>query len=306
MTTMIGKVTQERYEQLVADGLEQLAVQGRTQLQLGDHALEIEPMNPRGGSHAGLGEESFGVRQSLAQYAEDLDMPLTTLLDNRWVASRWPKERRQHGVSYVVHKALAGIAEEDVRFAKILDPPWHEKSKTHRWTQDAAKREVGQRVNRPTTVQEKVNKVHDLLEDEKVAAQVATDLLRQPQVVSEVVEDQTAMHLVNRAQVDRSHRIAQQRMEAVPQPAKQAIQRAREQVRHNREYVDLVGACATFVAAAGRIVPTLRGHAFTEEERERVHANLARVRGATEWIGQAIDTGDLSLDEGLAALLRGE
>ncbi|TDE60353.1 hypothetical protein E1295_00480 [Nonomuraea mesophila] len=167
MTTMIGRVTQERYKQLVADGLEQLAVQGRTQLMLGDHALEIEPMNPRGGSHAGPGEEPFGVRQPLAQYAEDLDMPLTTLLDNRWVASRWPKERRQHGVSYVVHKALAGIADEGVRFAKILDPPWHEKSQTRRWTQDAAKREAGQRVNRPTTVQEKVNKVHDLLEDEK-------------------------------------------------------------------------------------------------------------------------------------------
>ncbi|MFC5827573.1 hypothetical protein [Nonomuraea insulae] len=55
MATMIGKVTRERYEQLVADGLEQLAVQGRTQMMLGDHALEIEPMNPRGGWHAGPG-----------------------------------------------------------------------------------------------------------------------------------------------------------------------------------------------------------------------------------------------------------
>ncbi|WP_397334574.1 DUF6192 family protein [Nonomuraea sp. 3-1Str] len=50
-----------------------------------------------------------------------------------------------------------------------------QEAQTRRWTQDAAKREVGQRVNRPTTVQEKVNKVHDLLEDEKAAAQVATD-----------------------------------------------------------------------------------------------------------------------------------
>ncbi|MEU8250715.1 hypothetical protein [Nonomuraea sp. NPDC048916] len=66
MTTMIGKVTQERYEQLVADGLEQLAVQGRTQLLLGDLALEIEPISQRGGSHAGPGEEPFGVRQTLA------------------------------------------------------------------------------------------------------------------------------------------------------------------------------------------------------------------------------------------------
>ncbi|MED7924170.1 DUF6192 family protein [Nonomuraea sp. LP-02] len=128
--TMIGKVTQERYEQLVADGLEQPAVQGRTQLLLGDLALEIEPISQRGGSHAGPGEEPFGVRQTLAQYADDLDMPLATLLDNRWVATPcWPKERRQHGVSYVVHKTLAAIADEDVRFAKILDPPWHEKSK---------------------------------------------------------------------------------------------------------------------------------------------------------------------------------
>lgn len=306
MSAMVGRVTRERYDELVADGLKQIALEGQTQFRLGDYALEIEPMRAHHSGQADPGEGRMSVRDSLARYAEDLDIPVNTLVDQRWVASRWPKQHRQGDVSYTVHKALAAIPDEDERYAQILKPPFHKRSGRRRWTLDEAKRVVGQRVSHPVFEQEKVNKVHDLLADEKVAAQVATDLLRQPTVVARVVEDSTAMHLVNRAQVDRSHRVAAERLQEVPRHTRAAIEHVRQSVRHQQEYIALVGACAAFVAAAGRVVPLLRDQSFTPEEVERVHANLARVRGAADWIETAVDTGNLSMDEGLAALLRGE
>jgi hypothetical protein len=63
-------------------------------------------------------------------------------------------------------------------------------------------------------------------------------------------------------------------------------------------------ACASFVAAGGRIVPTLRGRGFSEEERSRIHRNLTRIHTTADWVAHAIDTGETSLDESLAALLR--
>ncbi|TDC44019.1 hypothetical protein E1281_34620 [Actinomadura sp. KC345] len=53
-------------------------------------------------------------------------------------------------------------------------------------------------------------------------------------------------------------------------------------------------------------MPTLRGRTFTETERDTVHAQLARVRATTDRIETAVETGDLTLEEGLAELLRGE
>ncbi|MCP9964376.1 DUF6192 family protein [Actinomadura madurae] len=38
------------------------------------------------------------------------------------------------------------------------------------------------------------------------------------------------------------------------------------------------------MAAAGRLVPARQGHRFTDAERERVHANLLRVRRSADWI----------------------
>lgn len=51
-------------------------------------------------------------------------------------------------------------------------------------------------------------------------------------------------------------------------------------------------------------MPSLRGRAFSEAERAVLHTNVAKVRGAADWIEAAVDTGNVSLDEGLAALLR--
>ncbi|MFI0451903.1 DUF6192 family protein [Actinomadura sp. 6N118] len=221
-------------------------------------------------------------------------------------------EHRRDGIGYTVYKALAAIQDEATRFAKLADPPLHEGSGTCRWTQDAAKRAVGQRAGRPETVQEKVNRVHDLVEDEEVAVQVASSLLRRPDVVGDVVGDETAMHVVNTAQAKRSRAAAKKRVEDRPTDTeaeaetKKAVKKAAARIAHTSEFVDLVGACASFTAAAGRIVPTLGEHHFTDEERATIHTNLDRVRGAAGWIEAAVDTGRVSLDAGLAALLKGE
>ncbi len=182
------------------------------------------------------------------------------------MASRWPREHRRDGIGYTVYKALAGVQDEEERFAKLADPPLHERSGTRRWTQDAAKRAMGQRTSRPETVQEKVNRAHDLVEDEEVAVQIASSLLRRPSVVEDVVADDTAMHIVNKAQVNRSKAAAKKRVEPSPTdtPAeaetKKAVKKAAARIAHTTEFVDLIGACAAFTAAAGRIVPTLGEH----------------------------------------------
>jgi hypothetical protein len=97
--------------------------------------------------------------------------------------------------------------------------------------------------------------------------------------------DTTARHQVNRAQADR----ARQGTELVRQrtPALQHVQ-------HSAEFLDLVGACAQFVAQAGRIVPGLRGQNYTEDEKATVQRNVARVRAAADWIEGAVATGQVT------------
>jgi Family of unknown function (DUF6192) len=88
------------------------------------------------------------------------------------------------------------------------------------------------------------------------------------------------------------------------EPVRRVAEPALRQVEHTMGYIDLIGACASFVAAGRRIVPTLRCRSFSEEERTRIHKNLTRVRTTEDWMENAVETGNTSLDEGLAALLR--
>ncbi|TDC44020.1 hypothetical protein E1281_34625 [Actinomadura sp. KC345] len=69
----------------------------------------------------------------------------------------------------------------------------------HEWTEDAAKRVVGQKVNHPRTSAEKATAIHDLAADEQVAAAADTDLLRRPDVAFKAMGDGAARHMVNRA-----------------------------------------------------------------------------------------------------------
>lgn len=296
MPTTIGNVTKRRYNQLVREGRDLVEQQSRCQWKLGEAALEIEPLRTHGGT-SGEGSELLTVSEALHLFAEDIGVNYSSLKHWRWVAARWPEEYRVAGVSHTIHRILASISDPDERFARIQDPPLDERTGAHRWTPDLANREVGRKVDTPTSPQERIEAIHDLARDETVAAAVATDFLRRPEVAFRAMGDDTARHLVNQAQIDRSRQAG----EIVRQRAPMV-----EQLEHSMDFVDLVGACSQFVASIGRIVPAMRGRRFSKTERQTVHTNVARVRAAADWCETAVDTGDVTIDQGLARLLRDE
>lgn len=177
---MVGSVSTIRYEQIVAELRKVVENQTRGQFTIGDYALEIEPMREAGGQERG--EELFTVKESMFRLAEDIGLSYSSVKEARWTASRWPEARRQAGVSFTVHKILAGITDEEERFAVIVAPP----EGKARWTADEARRKVGRQVEHPITSQEKVSAIHTHARDEDVAATVTSDFLRRPAVVSQV------------------------------------------------------------------------------------------------------------------------
>ncbi len=176
----VGSVSQHRYEQIVAELRDVVAQQSRGQFTIGDRALEIEPMRPRGGFVDV--EPEWTVRQSLGRLADDIGLLFSTVKTARWVASRWPKEHRQEGVSWTVHRILVSIEDETERFAAIKNSP---PGKT-RWTADDADRRVSNQLDIPVSRQEKITAIHSLAREDGVAAVVTTDLLKRPQVAAKV------------------------------------------------------------------------------------------------------------------------
>ncbi|MFF5313690.1 DUF6192 family protein [Streptomyces massasporeus] len=108
-----------------------------------------------------------------------MGVPYNQVRLNRQTAGKWPAEHRIAGVSFEIHRILEKL---DDRFDRSQNPPRHPRDGVPRWTQDAAKRQVGWRVDNPQTPQEKVEAIHDLAVDDQVAARVATDFLRRPSV----------------------------------------------------------------------------------------------------------------------------
>jgi hypothetical protein len=300
MSNKIGQVTKKRYQQIVTEARRLVEKQSQIQFSIGDMALEIEPMRPRGGATANATEELHTVEEALALFAEDIGIPARSVEKYRWVAARWPKKHRQPKVSHAVHSVLADIPDEEERWEVIKRPPLHERSGTRRWTLDAARRELGHQVDHPVSVQEKVQAIHDMARDETVATRVTTDFLRRPDVAFKAMTDSTARHLVNQAQFERSRQAGEVfRRES---PAAPAIER----IEHAMEFLDLVGACQQFVAGCGRVVPQLREQNLSDDECTVLHKNISRVRATADWIETAIDTGDVDMDEELSRLLKGE
>ncbi|MFC1415239.1 DUF6192 family protein [Streptacidiphilus cavernicola] len=326
-TDKVGSVSQSRYEQIIAELRDVVEQQTQGAFTIGDRALEIEPLRPRG-----VPVDTGSVRQSMLRLADDIGLQVSTVESYRQAASRWPKERRQPGVSFTIHRILARIEDEEERFAAIKTPP-QDKA---RWCADDANRRVGWTVDNPQSTQEKITAIHQLASDEEVAATVTTDFLRRPQVTAKVstenkarvveeftrdeavattaatnllrrpevafkaMGDDTARFHVNHAQVERS-RQARESFERTSPVA--------PTVRHidrTVEFLDLVTACHTFVAAAGRAVPGLRDRTLGQDERTIVHENIARVRATLDWIETAVDTGKTDMDEELARILKGE
>ena len=329
----VGNVSQQRYEQIVAELRQVVEQQTQGQFTIGDRALEIEPMRvPEDGREALPGQDLFTVRQALARLAEDIGLRRSTVENARWTASRWPKEHRQASVSFTVHRVLGSIPDEEERFAAIKQPP----EGKSRWTVDDANRRVGRQVEHPISPQEKITAIHTLARDEDVAAVVTSDLLRRPAVAAQVkaedkvrvvedftrddnvavtvttgllrrpdvafkaMSDDTARHQVNHAQVERGRQAREDFDRTSP------IAPAVRRIDRTVEFLDLVTACHSFVAAVGRAVPGLRDRTLDEDQRTIVHENVAKVRATLDWIETAVDTGKVDMDGELARMLRGE
>ncbi|WP_219602259.1 DUF6192 family protein [Nonomuraea indica] len=110
----------------------------------------------------------------------------------------------------------ASLRDDEERWERITKPPLDKRTQTHRWTDTAAKQAVDQKFADTTSVQQKVERIHDLARDEQVAAAVATDLLRRPEVAFKAMTDTTARHLVNRAQVDQARQAGEVVRERTP------------------------------------------------------------------------------------------
>lgn len=197
---------------------------------------------------------------------------------------------------------------------------------------DEANRRVGRQVERPASPQERITAIHSLARDEEVAATVTTDFLKRPTVAAKVpaaekapvveeftrdeavatnllrrpdvafraMSDETARFQVNQAQNERSRQAHEYFDNTSPvAPAVRHIDRT-------VEFLELVTACHSFVAAAGRTVPGLRDRTLNDDERTIVHQNVAKVRATLDWIETAVDTGKVDMDDELTRLLKGE
>ncbi|WP_406347299.1 DUF6192 family protein [Streptomyces sp. NBC_00648] len=119
-------------------------------------------------------------------FAEDVGLSVATVRTYRWVAAKWPTERRVAGVSWEVHKVLASAADP---FEVIAHPPPNERTGRRAWDGDAAKRAVRWKAAVLVTVEEKVEAVTELVRDEAVACRVAVALLKRRRVVFVAMRD---------------------------------------------------------------------------------------------------------------------
>lgn len=148
--------------------------------------------------------------------------------------------------------------------------------------------------------EDKVRVVEEFTRDENVAVTVTTGLLRRPDVAFKAMSDDTARHQVNHAQVERGRQAREHFEDTSP------VAPAVRQIDRTVEFLDLVTACHSFVAAASRAVPGLRDRHLGVDECTIVHENVAKVRATLDWIEQAVDIGKVDMDGELARLLQGE
>ncbi|GAA2631102.1 DUF6192 family protein [Streptomyces vastus] len=145
------------------------------------------------------------MEDSLRRYAEEIGLSFYTVRTHRWVAAQWPAEHRQTGVSYEVHRILASAPD---RFELIRNPPLSERTGRRRWSAEVAKKLVGwktEEIQVPVAAQEKVEAIRELArDDEAVAAQVATDFLRRPEIAFKAMRDAEARDNVNEAQFEQA------------------------------------------------------------------------------------------------------
>lgn len=107
--------------------------------------------------------------------------------------------------------------------------------------------------------QDKARVVEEFTREEGAAVTAVTGLLRRPDIAFKAMSDDTARHQVNHAQVERG-RQARDVFDRTS-PVAPAVRHIDRMV----EFLDLVTACHSFVAAVGRVVPGLRSRTLGED-----------------------------------------
>ncbi|MER5794735.1 hypothetical protein [Streptomyces sp. NPDC001980] len=79
MSTMVGSVTRDRYDELVKLGRDWVATMSGVQWRLGDAAMEIEPMRSYGGAHPSGKGDLFTVSEAIRMFAEDVGLAYKAL-----------------------------------------------------------------------------------------------------------------------------------------------------------------------------------------------------------------------------------
>lgn len=178
---------------------------------------------------------------------------------------------------------------------------------------------MGWKTSTPVTVQEKVEAVADLVQDEAVACQVVTDLLKRREVAFVAMRDSDARYMVNENQSEQ----ADEDDDGLDEEFRGVLAREGEDDdgegerfddpatigrgwHRQMEFADLMAVCQGFIAGAARLVPKLHGHEFTERQHGQVGTTLQKLRATADWIETAVTTGRTDLDEALAQLLRGQ
>ncbi|MFJ9909777.1 DUF6192 family protein [Streptomyces sp. NPDC101152] len=85
--------------------------------------MEIELMRSYGDANPSGKDDLFTVSAAIQLFAHDIGPSYSIVRDYRWLASRWPKERRRTDVSHTIHKILASIPEPAGRFEAVNNLP---------------------------------------------------------------------------------------------------------------------------------------------------------------------------------------
>lgn len=304
--------TAEQWKAWVERGTALVRTKTSVQFELGDITLEMVQHQPHD-------FEDHGVQRILAAYGDEVGLSASTLKNYRAVACAWTKEKRISEVSFAIHQALAA---HPSRFSKIHNPPVDPVTKRRIWTVNEALRAAGRAPHHPVTAQERVDKVRDLITDDEDAAVVVREVLNRPAVVQKVMSDSSARHIINRvgrATMPVSPPRYDSPEEAVvfggeywksgeaPGDEAASPRTNRAHVHYSeapREVLELLGVCTAFYTQMQRLLPGLHVVEYDENTKQTLVASIDRVRGAANWAETVINTGDASMDEGLARLLK--
>ncbi|MEV0604672.1 DUF6192 family protein [Streptomyces sp. NPDC050315] len=159
-------------------------------------------------------------------------------------------------------------------------------------------------MSTPQTAQEKIEAIHDLAADDQVAARVATDLLRRPEVAFHAAHDDQARELFYRARIEADQWTDDESADVPGSPLEDSpIAPALRAMDKTLLFLDWKKACHQLLVATHDLVPALQDEDLGEDVAAVIEQGLARLRAACDWVAHALATGEIDMDEELARLL---